>query len=234
MDGTSGRYTILLDNGKTSDFLVNEISDLEEALSQAAEKNAEDAEEEGEEEVKESNNLNKSDLSIEEQKNLLKTFAEGHGFSKAPKGEGDTIEMELDSLHGYNITMNEGKDKKEEGDLAKAPGNNKKEKGKVEGEDLLADAPETKEKTEFEGEDVEGEKYEIGYNLREGKAENEGDLAEAPDNETETNASTKLSGDIKKKMNLAEAPGEEGKIDFEGDSEDTGYNLDESEALKKK
>ena len=160
-----------MDSGKTSDFLVNEISDLEEALSQAAEKNAEDAEDEGQEEVKESNNLNKSDLSIEEQKNLLKTFAEGHGFSKAPKGEGDSIEMGLDSLHGYNITMNEGKDKKEEGDLAKAPGNNKKEKGKVEGEDLLADAPETKDKTEFDAEDADGEKYEIGYNLREGNEE---------------------------------------------------------------
>jgi len=171
VDGTSGRYTVLLDSGKTSDFLVNEISDLEEALSQAAEKNAEDAEDEGQEEVKESNNLNKSDLSIEEQKNLLKTFAEGHGFSKAPKGEGDSIEMGLDSLHGYNITMNEGKDKKEEGDLAKAPGNNKKEKGKVEGEDLLADAPETKDKTEFDAEDADGEKYEIGYNLREGNEE---------------------------------------------------------------
>jgi hypothetical protein len=173
IDGTSGRYTVLLDNGKTSDFLINEISDLEEALSQAAEKNAEAAEEEGQEEVKESNNLNKSDLSIEEQKNLLKTFAQGHGFSKAPRGEGESIEIELDSLHGYNITMNEA-DKKKEGndDLAKAPGNNKKEKGKVEGEDLLADAPETKDKTEFDAEDYEGEKYDIGYNLRE---ENIGD-----------------------------------------------------------
>jgi hypothetical protein len=34
-------------------------------------------------------------------------------------------------------------------------------------------------------------------------------------------------------MNLAEAPGKEGDIDFEGDGEDTGYNLDESEEVKK-
>jgi len=109
VDGSSGRYTILLDNGKTSDFLVNEITDLEEALSQAAEKNA-DSEKESEEgeEVKESNNLNKSTLSIEEQKKLLQDFADGHSFSKAPRGEGDKdIAMELDSLHGYNISMNE-------------------------------------------------------------------------------------------------------------------------------
>jgi hypothetical protein len=108
MDGTSGRYTVLLDNGKTSDFLINEISDLEEALSQAAEKNAESSDEDGEEEVKESNNLNKSDLSIEEQKNILKNFADMHGFTKAPKGETEEkIELGLDSLHGYNISMNE-------------------------------------------------------------------------------------------------------------------------------
>ena len=178
VDGSSGRYTILLDNGKTSDFLVNDITDLEEALSQAAEKNAEseEGEEEGEE-VKESNNLNKSELSIEEQKKLLQDFADGHSFSKAPRGEGDKdIAMELDSLHGYNISMNEAKDKAE---LAKAPGNNKKEKGKVEGEDLLDDnAPDTKDKTDFEGEDADGKNDEIGYNLRESE---EDSLSEADD-----------------------------------------------------
>ena len=177
VDGSSGRYTILLDNGKTSDFLVNDITDLEEALSQAAEKNA-DSEEESEEgeEVKESNNLNKSTLSIEEQKKLLQNFADGHSFSKAPRGEGGKeIEMELDSLHGYNITMNEAKDKSE---LAKAPGNNKKEKAKVEGEDLLDDnAPETKDKTDFEGEDADGKNKEIGYNLRESDDEASEDSA---------------------------------------------------------
>jgi hypothetical protein len=234
VDGTSGRYTILLDNGKTDDFLVNEISDLEEALSQAADKNEKDAKEEEEaEEVKESNNLNKSDLSIEEQKTLLKNFADSHSFSKAPKGEQDSIEMELDSLHGYNITMNEAKKKDGNDDLAKAPGNNKKEKGKVEGEKLLADSPKTKDKTNFDAEDADGEKYEIGYNLREGKVENEGDLAEAPDNEAKSNAITKLKGGSEKIMNLAEAPGKEGDIDFKGDVEDMGYNLTESETLKK-
>ena len=108
MDGTSGRYTVLLDTGKTSDYLINEISDLEEALTQASEKNAESADEDGEEEVKESNNLNKSDLSVEEQKNILKNLADMHGFGKAPKGDNDEkIELGIDSLHGYNITMNE-------------------------------------------------------------------------------------------------------------------------------
>jgi len=171
VDGSSGRFTVLLDTGKTSDFLVNEISDLEEALSQAAEKNADDAksEEEGGE-VKESDkisrHLNKSALSEDEQKALLKTFASGHGFTKAPKGEGKEIKMGLDHMHGYNITMNEAKAKATT--MAKAPGNNNKEKAKVEGENLLDDrAPETKDKTEFDGEDANGKNKEIGYNLRE-------------------------------------------------------------------
>jgi hypothetical protein len=234
VDGSSGRFTILLDTGKTSDFLVNEISDLEEALSQAAEKNSDDAksEEEGGE-VKESDeisrNLNKSALSEEEQKALLKTFADGHGFTKAPKGEGGEIEMELDHMHGYNITVNEAKAKADA--MAKAPGNNKKEKAKVEGEDLLDDkAPETKGKTDFEGEDADGKNKEIGYNVREG-VEAEGDMVEAPESgkaAKETNHVTSLD----KFMNLAEAPGTEGDIDFEVNDE-MGYNLDEASDLKK-
>jgi hypothetical protein len=250
VDGSSGRYTVLMDNGKTSDFMVNEITDLEEALSQAAEKNAEDAgedkgEEEGSEEMKESNNLNKSELSVEEQKGLLKTFSDGHSFSKAPGSENEKIEMELDSLHGYNVTMNEKDEAKAPGDskmtsgkdmnkknLEKAPGSNKKEKGKVEGEDLLDDnAPETKDKTDFKGKDAENSKYEIGYNIREGKAENEGEMVEAPEGGKPAKE-TEAKGNIEKLMDLAEAPGKEGDIDFEVNSE-MGYNLKESDEVKK-
>jgi len=232
VDGSSGRFTILLDTGKTSDFLVNEISDLEEALSQAAEKNSDDAkgEEEGGE-VKESDeisrNLNKSALSEEEQKALLKTFADGHGFTKAPKGEGDEIAMELDHMHGYNLTVNEAKDKADA--MAKAPGNNNKEKAKVKGEDLLDDkAPETKDKTDFEGEDADGKNEEIGYNVREGVDANLADAPEKGKNAKETKHVTSLD----KFMNLAEAPGAEGDIDFEVNDE-MGYNLDEADDLKK-
>lgn len=250
VDGSSGRYTVLMDSGKTSDFMVNEITDLEEALSQAAEKNAEEAgedksDEEGAEEMKESNNLNKSELSIEEQKGLLKTFSDNHSFSKAPKGENEKIEMELDSLHGYNVTMNEKDEAKAPGDskmeagkdlnkknLETAPGSNKKEKGKVEGEDLMTDdAPETKDKTEFEAKDAKGSKYDIGYNLREGEAEAEGEMVEAPE-KGKPAKETEAKGNLEKMMDLAEAPGKEGNIDFEVNSE-MGYNLKESDEVKK-
>jgi len=230
VDASSGRYTVLLDTGKTSDFLVNEISDLEEALSQAAEKNSDDkGEEEEGGEVKESEisrTLEKSGLSLEEQKALLKTFSDGHGFTKAPKGEGDEIEMELDHMHGYNLTVNEAKAKADA--MAKAPGNNKKEKGKVEGEDDLAEGPETKDKTEFEGKDADGKNKEIGYNLREGVDAN---LVEAPE-KGKAAKETKHVTSLDKFMNLAEAPGSEGDIDFEVNDE-MGYNLDESDDLKK-
>lgn len=277
VDGTSGRYTVLLDNGKTSDFLVNEIADLEEALSQAADKNAEKGEEEeGGEELKEANNLNKSPLSIEEQKTLLKNFANMHGFSKAPRADdNEEIEMELDSLHGYNITMNEGKAKivkgtpapdfseapgdsklgkgkdANKGNVVEAPGNDKKTKGKVEGVKSLASTPKGQSKTDFDGEDESGNKYDIGYNLREGK---DAELAEAPETgkkakETKGTTSTNLveapesgsgaketkgkSSSLVKDQNLAEAPGAEGDIDYDVNDE-IGYNLTESEAEVKK
>jgi hypothetical protein len=116
IDATSGRYTVLLDTGKTSDFLINEITDLEEALSQAADDNANSSEEDdSEEEVKENfdilsgngNKLNKSEMPIEDQKKLLDNFAKGHGFSNAPGKNKDVIDMKMDALHGYNSTMNE-------------------------------------------------------------------------------------------------------------------------------
>jgi hypothetical protein len=257
IDGSSGRYTILLDTGKTSDFLVNEISDLEEALSQAAEKNDDAKGEEEGGEVKESDeisrNLNKSALSEEEQKALLKTFADGHGFTKAPKGEGDEIKIELDHMHGYNLTVNEAKAKA--ATMAKAPGNNKKEKAKVEGEDDLAEAPETKDKTEFEGEDADGKNKEIGYNLREGvdanlvEAPGSGKEAKETKGTTSTNfiqapakgkspKETRHVSSLEKFMNLAEAPGDSLDIEFDaehigGKHKAIGYNLDESNDLKK-
>lgn len=196
IDGNSGRYTILLDSGKTADHYVNEISDLAEALDKASEKNAETNPDgdDSDNEVKESNNFNKSEYSIDDQKKILKKLADGHGFSNAPKSEtNEEIEMELDSVHGYNLTMNEAKAKaaikgkgndtfedapgdsklnkgkvNKDGNLGVAPGNKEKAKGKVVGKDGLEEAPDdSNEETEFNGEDAVGEVDGIGYNLKE-------------------------------------------------------------------
>jgi len=200
VDGTSGRFTVLLDSGKTSDYLVNEIVDLDSALNQAANDNEESrsdrSDEDGEEEMKESmtlNTLNKSKLSIGEQKKILKTLATNHSFANAPKGEQDEIEVDMDGFHGYNLTMNEaikkiqsqykngqlvkapGNDKMTKGkdankkNLAAAPGSSKMVKGKEQGKNLLRDAPGKEGDVDFDGVDAAGNKYEIGYNIAEGK-----------------------------------------------------------------
>jgi hypothetical protein len=180
--------------------LVNEIVDLDSALNQAANDNEESrsdrSDEDGEEEMKESmtpNTLNKSKLSIGEQKKILKTLATNHSFANAPKGEQDEIEVDMDGFHGYNLTMNEaikkiqsqykngqlvkapGNDKMTKGkdankkNLAAAPGSSKMVKGKEQGKNLLRDAPGKEGDVDFDGVDAAGNKYEIGYNIAEGK-----------------------------------------------------------------
>jgi len=201
IDGTSGRYTVLLDNGKTSDFIVNEIVDLDTALSQAADKNSEENPEDydGEEEVKE-NTLNKSTLSVEEQVKILKNLASGHGFSKAPGTKKGDIDIKVNDLQGYNLTMNETskKEASSQDTYAKAPGDSKMGSqknanpkgnlssapvakgmvnGKTEGKDSFpTNAPETKGKSDFEAGDETGSDYETGYNLREGNIDEDNDL----------------------------------------------------------
>jgi hypothetical protein len=112
IDGSSGRYTVLLDSGKTSDYMVDEISDLEEALNKAAEENEENSkDEDGEEGIKEARKMDKSELG--KQRVHLGKFKDGHGFSSAP-GKKEKIKFELknstldiDHNHGYNTTLNE-------------------------------------------------------------------------------------------------------------------------------
>jgi hypothetical protein len=179
VDNTSGRYTILMDSGKTSDFTVSEIVDLESALNQAAndKEDSERSEEEGGEEVKESmriNSLNKSNLSVGEQKKILKGLSDKHSFSNAPSGDQEEIDMGMDGFHGYNLTMNEAvrkiqKKYKSGNLLAKAPGNDKMSKGKSIGKKLLSDAPGKKGNVDFDGEDASDDSYEIGYNIKEQK-----------------------------------------------------------------
>ena len=59
-DSSSGSYTVLLDNGKTADYGVEDILDLEEAFKQSSEENAEEGEEGEGEEVKESVTMSKA------------------------------------------------------------------------------------------------------------------------------------------------------------------------------
>ena len=55
IDGTSGSYTVLMDTGKTGDFRVDEIVNLDDALATAGDENQADAE--TQEELKEGQSL---------------------------------------------------------------------------------------------------------------------------------------------------------------------------------
>lgn len=104
--------------------------------------------------------------------------------------------------------------------------------GKIEGEKLLPDnAPETKKKTEFEANDETGEDYQTGYNLREGK-NSQGTMVKAPEGKNAPKYKDKSTNNLIDGQDLEEAPGKEGDIDYEVNSE-MGYNLDESDDLKK-
>jgi len=200
IDGTSGRYTILTDAGRTEDHRVNDIQDLEEAMSDAAEKNAEKTsdfdneyfdndpasdiesdeseEEDGTEEVKESNTT----------------------FAKAPTRTKNT------------------KEKPSQPTYAKAPSSKDQEKPMA--HDLknpdaadYAEGVKGQKPTDFE---VDG--YEIGYNIDEAEAEKEaksGDqgLAEAPNfGKIERMHDEKALADMAQKHSYAKAPGKNNKV----------------------
>ena len=245
IDSSSGRYTILLDTGKTEDHQINDLADLDEALNKAADDNAEsmDSDDNNDDNgsVKESNNLNKSKLPESEQKKILKQFSNMHGFSKAPGSDNDQIEMEGDSLHGYNRTMNEGKaDLKNatpKTNYVKAPGSDKK-----------APVSDIKNKSLAVAIDKKG-------TSKLTKGTSEINFAEAPGDDSIT-----MGKNANPKKNLAAAPGDHASVngkelgkdglrsapeDKNSDSEfkgsdikdrevyGAGYNLKESEEVKK-
>jgi hypothetical protein len=74
---------------------------------------------------------------------------------------------------------------------------------------------------------------EMGYNLHEEKdlSKEDPEMADAPKSSSQDKSGEKFIEDTKD-MNLAEAPGAEGDIDIKVNSE-MGYNLDESDEVKK-
>lgn len=243
IDGSSGRYTILLDSGKTADHQINELADLDEALNKAADDNAESADDNNDDsgDVKESNNLNKSDLPESEQKKMLKKLAGMHGFSKAPGDDNEKIDMDGDSLHGYNRTMNEGKaDLKNatpKTNYSKAPGNDKKAPQVNVKNKSLADAPDKKGKSKLTSGSTDPDFSDAPGNDEMGKGKNANvkkNLAEAPGNDNKQN------GKELGKNNLSSAPVDKnGVLKFDvSDAKDakvykSGYNIAESEEVKK-
>lgn len=245
IDGSSGRYTVLLDSGKTADHQINELADLDEALNKAADNNEEsaDSQDNNDEngEVKESNNLNKSDLPESEQKKMLKKLAGMHGFSKAPVSDNEKIDMDGDSLHGYNRTMNEAKADLKNGtpktNYSKAPGNDKKAPASALKNKTLVNAPDKKGKSKLTKGTTDPNFSDAPGDDSIGKGKNANakkNLAAAPGNHN------KVNGKELGKADLRSAPDDKnGDFRFEAsDIKDRevyggGYNIKESEEVKK-
>jgi hypothetical protein len=233
IDGTSGRYTILKDDGNTEDHLFDSIQDIEEAINKAGEENAEassdfdyqDSEENQEEESEDES----SSEEIKESSN---------GMSKAP------------------VNSKKSKVKPQQPTYSKAPGKNS---SKPMAKDLknakaanLSAGVKGQKPTDF---DVSG--YEIGYNLDESTS---GDvrsskLVNAPSKtgktpetkgssvkdqgmsnpiaRTKTTHSSKTISAISKAQNLADSPGNRKTGLKFGITDFIGYNLNEAGTEKK-
>jgi hypothetical protein len=188
--------------------------------------------------VKESNNLNKSKLPESEQKKILKKFAGMHGFSKAPGADNGQIEMDGDSLHGYNRTMNEAKaDLKNRTSKTKDPVNDKKAQMSDIKNKSLSVASDKKENSkltkgtsntnfaEAPGDD----------NINKGKNVNpKNNLGAAPGNHNKVNGK-ELGKDLVRKAPEGKNKSSEFNANDVKDEEvyNAGYNLKESEEVKK-
>jgi hypothetical protein len=206
VDSSSGSYVIMMNDGKTGEYRVDEIEDMDAAIKRSEEENEKSAdekpeksEEEGSEEVKESQ----------------ETYADAPGKSEMDK-EDKSIEKDAKKLMSQapkDIKTQEETSKKDVEDLKVAQ---------------LAEAPNGKEKET--GFDVNKE---IGYNLREGNdlSKEDPELAEAPKSSSQDKSGEKFIDDLSN-QELAKAPGKEGDVDYEANKE-MGYNLEEKAEIAK-
>lgn len=253
VDSTSGSYTVLMDNGRTGDFRMDEIVDIEEALKSAGEENQEA--DETQEEVKENETPieateeNTEDV-LEESSQDMAVAPENKTASEKDKTPAATLKANTSEAPSANDQDEAGKkdiEKEDHANLEEAPeGSEKETKFEVNLKDSLVDK--------------------IGYNVNENTEEVEGnsDLAEAP-----TDGNSELSErDVENTdQQLAEAPGGRTHADYDvkaakadeknpdmvktdpemasapGDGKDKelhhevgdemGYNLDEADDMEK-
>jgi prefoldin subunit 5 len=229
IDGTSGSYTVLMDNGKTGDFRVDEIINLDDALATAGDEN--EAEAETQEELKEGTQPmavapGKSEMAKED-KSTEATMKKNISVAPSAKGEDKAGKKDVENLKDANLEeAPEGKETETKYKANKEAGYNLSEGNEAD----LAKAPEgTNSSTNMA---TEWEKSGI-------KAMN---LAEAP-GKAEGDAGYEVKGIEAKKskpevMNidpeLASAPGDQkGKdLDYKVSSE-MGYNVDEAADIMK-
>ena len=250
IDSSSGSYTVLMDNGRTGDFRVDEIVDIEEALSNAEE--TKESPEESRDDSEKVDNTDDSPEDIKEGANPDQNLSKAPGTSKL----GATDKKPAATMKSSTT---------------KAPESKEQDKpGKKDVTDLkdanLEEAPEGKVKeTKFDIPLKNSTLDKVGYNVSEEEADtdsrdslavaptdgdselseaglkkNDSDMAEAPGGShdaTYKNKYMKVTSKSPEVMDtdqqLASAPGDDkGKeLNYKVDKE-MGYNVDESDLKK--
>jgi len=226
IDSTSGSYTVLMDNGRTGDFRMDEIIDIEEALSNAGEENQIDDESQ-EDEIKE------QEMAI---------APSNDAKSAADKTPASTLKANTSAAPTGKDQDSAGKkdiEKEDHANLEEAPeGSQKETKYEIKVKDSMVDkmgynVNEENEMTSSSESQPKASKSEV--------EKTDQQLAEAPGGKHEveyevavTQAEIKNPEVMKTNQELAEAPaaGTESETDLEVNAE-MGYNLDESEESKK-
>ena len=226
IDSTSGSYTVLMDNGRTGDFRMDEIIDIEEALSNAGEENQIDDESQ-EDEIKE------QEMAI---------APSNDAKSAADKTPASTLKANTSAAPTGKDQDSAGKkdiEKEDHANLEEAPeGSQKETKYEIKVKDSMVDkmgynVNEENEMTSSSESQLKSSKSEVEKTGQQ--------LAEAPGGKHEvdyevavTQAEIKNPEVMKTNQELAVAPaaGTESETDLEVNAE-MGYNLDESEESKK-
>lgn len=210
IDSTSGSYTVLMDNGRTGDFKIDEIVNLDDALSMAGDENQADAE--TQEELKEASQqlATAPGKSTKEKKDAVPGNTMRKNTEAAPKGKDNNKlgQKDYENLKDANLEeAPEGKEKHTKYKATKGAGYNLSEDTRFNKSDVklmkLAETPGSEEgDADY---DVKGIRY---------KAKNPQVMKTDP--------------------NFASAPGsDKGKeLHYKVDDE-MGYNVDEQNDLEK-
>lgn len=207
IDGTSGRYTVLTDTGRTEDHKINDIQDLEEAMSDAAEKNGE-----------KTSDFDKDYFDNDPASDIESDEAEDEDGTEEVKESNATYAKAPD--RAKKVTA-----KQSQPTYSKAPSDKSQDKPMA--HDLknpkaanYAEGIKGQKPTQF---DVNG--YEIGYNIDEASEANQKaqDLAQAPSlGKTERMHDKKALADMAVKHGYAKAPSTKDRINLSYD-ENHGY-----------
>jgi hypothetical protein len=234
IDSTSGSYTVLMDNGRTGDFRMDEIVDIEEALKSAGEENQEA--DETQEEIKEQETAVAPEKQTESAKDKTPAATLKANTSAAPsaKDQEDAGKKDIEKEDHANLEeAPEGSEKETKYDiklkdsLVDKMGYNVNENS----EDVKSAEPEMAEapadgKTELSERDVE--------NTDQNLAEAPGGREHADYDVKAAHAEENNPDMIKTDPEMASAPGDDTDKEMHHEiGKEMGYNLDEANDVEK-